>query len=371
LHLLAMLWTSNQATGWFILEKKAGLWVLPLIVVTGPRLAAKHVRQGLLGFALACTAGTLYVLLRGLVHWGQTGDTEWLFYHAMANGIGMHAIYFSAFLVLSIFIIINHFRTVPSVLTLWQKTGIVLWLSLLLLALVLLASKTILVVFFLLGNGLLLIGSAMRQGQWKGGGLWLILNALLVTLLVAIPQTRARFQDIIDTEMATVRQTDYRYDTKLNGLSLRLVIWKLGSGTLTAEQAWWTGLGAGDVQDQLDAVYRDVGLYTGNPALGDRGYLGYNAHNQYLQNVLQVGIAGLVLWLLVLGWLLWRAWRSRSWLLAALVMLFGAFGMTEAVLETHHGSVAFALMASLLVVGVQASGTIAPTGFSSPSGDNF
>jgi len=93
----------------------------------------------------------------------------------------------------------------------------------------------------------------------------------------------------------------------------------------------------------LNDYYTTYGIYTGNPDLGDTGYLGYNFHNQYLEVLVGTGIPGLLILLAILAGI----FRAREKLLLfpfSVYILTFIFFMTESVLERQAGIVFFTLL---------------------------
>ena len=74
-----------------------------------------------------------------------------------------------------------------------------------------------------------------------------------------------------------------------------MILWRFAGEIMRDENAWLTGTGIGSRQEILNSYYIKYGVYTGNPDLGDKGYLGYNFHNQYLEVMVGTGIPGLIL----------------------------------------------------------------------------
>lgn len=345
IHATALIYTENIKSGMFVLEKKSGMWVLPLILVSAVPLAKEKLHRLLMAFVIACTAGLTVCLVKGLYWWWFRQSDEYLFYHGLSNTIGIHAVYFSVYLAVSVLILLlailpnRNFSTVL----------VYCWMGYLLVGIFMLASKTIILTLLVPGSIFLLI-YVLRKRQYKRFGIYMGVVLFTIFLLFVIPKTRERFQQLFETEFHVLELSSYRYDTPFSGLSLRMVIWKYTFHILNDHHAWIIGVGPGDSQDLLDSKYKEVGIYTGNSNIGDHGYLGYNAHNQYLQALLDTGIIGLALLLALLVLLLREALKRNDLLLLSFVVLFMFFLLSESALEAHHGSVFFTLFAVLLLI---------------------
>jgi O-antigen ligase len=112
---------------------------------------------------------------------------------------------------------------------------------------------------------------------------------------------------------------------------------------MAGENAWLTGTGIDKRQETLDGYYTRYGIYTGNPDLGDTGYLGYNFHNQFLETMVGSGIPGLVLLLAIIPGILFRKKRAFFLPFSFYIITF-IFFMTESVLERQAGLVFFCLL---------------------------
>lgn len=350
LHLLGLAYTENTKAGLFILEKKSGMWVLPVLLASATPLSKRRFQQLLMLFVIACTIGISICLGKGL-YWLLIHDNDqFLSYHALSKTIGIHAVYFSVYLSFCVFILLRFLTDAPLQLSVWLKRGLYLWTAYLMTGIFLLASKTMIIALLLCGSAAY-IGYILKEKKYRHFLTYFVLLIISIALIYKIPQTNARFQQLFQTELGVLDLEEYRYDTPFSGLSLRMVIWKYSLRILEEDQHWLTGVGPGDSQDQLDQTYREIGIYTGNPNFGDHGYLGYNTHNQFLQSWLDLGLPGLLLLIAIFVLLFRQSLRFHNDLLALLTLLFLIFCLTESALEAHHGSVFFSLFTTLLLSG--------------------
>ena len=109
------------------------------------------------------------------------------------------------------------------------------------------------------------------------------------------------------------------------------------------------GVGTGDFQDLMNEKYKKTGVYTGNVALKDTGYLGYGPHNEYVEIVLSLGIIGLFLLLYTLFYYAKMALLANNYLALQLLVLFVLFFITESALSTQKGIVPFVFFSVLFV----------------------
>ncbi|UTW63414.1 hypothetical protein KFE98_04440 [bacterium SCSIO 12741] len=326
----------------FILEKKGGMALLPIFLASGPRLMQKQVQQILLCFTSVVALGALTMVgLAGLEYLEQ-GDKGVFFYHPLAYQINAHAIYYSLYIAFALFIWKGWRKKVP--IWLYGSVGLFLFGVLLLLS-----SKNILILFLLIW----VLSSALdllnKKSLWKKPSTWISIVVIVAVMLALGGGLRQRFQNISGDSLAVLKLEKLRYDTPLNGLSLRLLIWDLARQQSEIHGPWYVGVGTGDAQQYLDSAYVERGLYTGNVEFGDTGYLGYNLHNQYFQDLYSTGLLGLFALLTLLGAVFWlsKGHFNPAFNYLAWMILFLA--ITESLFERHTGSVFFVLFFSLML----------------------
>lgn len=334
LHALALLWTDDFGMGRFILEKKASLFVLPLFIGMDRSLNKRTLRHAMFSLVLSCTIVLFFCLLLAGWRYGQTHDAGRFFYHRLGQPIPQfNAVYYSCYFFTAL-VFTNHLSATGYewLSKQWVRSGVSGWL---LLGLLLLSSKLFIAMtaLYLLA---LMAHHRFRRATWGWG---IGLGALLAGILV-FGLTRSRFQELIDSRFEVVQQEQYRWDTPLNGLTLRLVFLKFGWEIIQRENALLTGVGPGDAQQKMNAAIKRRNLYHGNPQLGDSGYLGYNFHHQFMELWVQVGLLGVLLFAgLLLQGLIWGwgfGWRHPFPLL---VMTILGFSFIESLLERQHGIV--------------------------------
>jgi O-antigen ligase len=172
-----------------------------------------------------------------------------------------------------------------------------------------------------------------------------ILSALL--LVVRNPVSE-RFYDILEGDPSVVQQEQFETKDYFNGLQFRLLQWKFTGQILSEQRNWLFGVGPGDAQALLDQKYISTKMYTGDPATGTTGFLGYNTHNQFLETTLQTGIAGLSILIVICGFLLKMAFTKNNRTLTIVIIVMLAWLFTESVFETQFGILIFTFFPLLL-----------------------
>ncbi len=318
------------------IEEKAALIGMPLLLFV---LAYKYEdiwNNGLNSFVLGCTAASLWCLVVAIVQYSHTHDAGVFFYHRYSSAIGLNAIYFSLYLLTSIgYIVLNKTSFNPYFV---KGVGIFLYINLLLLS-----SKIAIIM-----GSLLLLTLLFRaiKSKWQKMTLLVVAAGVYLVLTTTVNPIRKRFADVSIASYSSALTAPSFKDYPFDGLSLRLVLWRLGYELMNEKGLWLKGDGGVHYKEDLNAKMVNYQLYTGNKKNGDTGYLNYNMHNQYVESYMQYGIAGIMLILTVMGYVLYLAVRYSSAMLVYAVVLFVVFFLTESVLETQSGILLFTIIIS-------------------------
>ncbi len=345
-HLLGMIWTEELAVGQFILEKKASLLVLPLLLGLDASWRERTLSDFLLVLAVGCTVlfwGCLAAATRRYMITQNPGE---FFYHQLGSPIPNFSAIYQSWYALVALAGIHYLQNKPLPWVIAPSAlrwGLAASLAL---SIVLWSSK-----LFIVLTIIYLVMVLARRLRGRSAWVWAAALAILIFGVAASEIPRTRFQQILDSEFAILEQDQYRWDTPFNGLTLRLVFWKFGWEILNEEQAFFSGVGPGDAQNLMNATLREHQMYLGNPELGDRGYWDHNFHNQYVELAVQTGFVGVLLYLS----LLYRGARRAFPLglthpLAFFVATVMAFSLFESLLERQHGVVFFAFFLSLIPI---------------------
>jgi O-antigen ligase len=328
LHVVGMVWTHDLGFGFFDLQIKSPMLLLPLLTLLVDRKhhSGRHVL--LFVFTISCAfmvaASTLAAIVRILQHGGLSPAQEIFSSHW---SLALHPSYFALYLSLAIatWILLPIHRWLPAL-----ASGVLL--ALLGLGVVLCASK---IGWFLLLALLLLLLFQQRNDR-------MVRTALLGTsgsfaigvaaLLLFSPYAQDRVWEMF-------RAVDGERDpAAVTSSEVRLLTW--GTAWEIFQRAPMLGTGTGDIKNELVAAYVDKG-YSGAAEKQ------LNAHDQYLQSAACLGVAGL---LALLGMVLAPFLRSVA--REVLVLVFFALNalnwLVESMLEVQAGVVFFAVFAVVL-----------------------
>ena len=330
-HLVSMLITPG-APDLKSLEKFVPLAVVPLLLLLADQRKYRFDTWAARGFFGGLALSGLHMIVAAAADTLRGGGMERWFYHAFASPYHTGAIYYSWYLAAALLLLA--FRQQERMIGRYRLLFIIFFLLLLMLS----SSRMIILVTV----PLVLWGTMRRWAALKDKKIWIGMIVIVVAL-GSVPFLQ-RVADLKNTDLDLVTRQEYAYDTPFNGITLRLVQWRLGWEILNEKQAWLTGTGQDKKQSLLDEQYRELGVYTGNSDLGDTGYLGYNFHNQYVETLVGTGIIGFASFLLLLGYILATGRKERIFPLAFFVLTALLF-MTESVLERQAGIMLFCLAA--------------------------
>ncbi|MDA0304128.1 MAG: O-antigen ligase family protein [Bacteroidetes bacterium] len=330
---IGMLWTEQMDVGWFALEVKSTLVILPILFWLqvrwshGSRWIARAVQAFLFGLGA-------FMAWR-LMHAAWIGDPSLWRYDGLAGPF--HPSYIAAYLTMGMFLIPSSSK--------WRKPF--LFLGALFVGL--LASKAGWLVSFAV-LGWMLVQHKIRTARWDltviVGGVVLVLGGVL--------GDQGRMQEFMGYAMRSVVPTSIEEtssslpsDTASNGTDGPAKVGSSG-GRMQAWKASWTllqqhpfGVGTGDVVQELVRVYSDQRAeYAKLKRM--------NPHSAYWQALVTLGWFGGVLLLLWWGGLVWESIKYRAWNLGVFAAIILCHGVFESILELQQGVVAWVFLGLLL-----------------------
>ncbi len=336
LLIVGLLYTNNTKTGFFILEKKSSLLLIPILAL--PLFQRLEVTQGatfrIIGYI---TFSTSIVLLSigGFKAW-ILNDPQAFYFENFTKPL-IHYVYYAMYFAIGMLCLLDGlFDSLVK-----KKRGILILLGLFVYGLsflLLVASKTGILAFSIASAFVL-----YKRMESKKSFL-LSVFALLVTASVVLyfnETTRNRFTEL--TQNLSILTRDQLGDWNeevITGLNMRLLFWKISAVHIWQDNMILWGTGTGDTQDYLDALYT-------NPKYNRYGYVGWDTHNEWVFTFVQLGLMGVA----VLALLYFSYWRKalRNGDLKFIVFLFItlAFSMSESILESNKGIVHFSLFFTL------------------------
>ena len=312
------------------LVRKLSLLVIPLIILLGNNILYNARKWSMRGFYTGLVISGLHMIADALLHSMDGFEMKYWMYHEFTEPNTLGAVYYSWYISIAM---ISLVYTKQDAIVQKLKYYLLVFFAILLL---LCASK----LFVMITIPIVLIRIFL---QFKRKEKIAALGVLIIIAILGASPVIKRFKELKNTDWDVITLDQYKYDTPLNGITLRLVQWRLAYKILEDQNAWLFGTGAGSRQDILDAYYEKYNLYTGNPELDDRGYLGYNFHNQFVETAVGTGLAGLVILLLIFIYVFFCI-RIQLILPIFVYIVTTIFFFTESVLERQAGITMFCLL---------------------------
>lgn len=335
LYAAGLLYTTNQASGWFDMQVKLSLLIFPLIISTWPqsRLSLQNITRLLFMFLAGCMVETVYFFIVALSEYLSSGSTSTFYYTRLA--IHHHTTFFSMYLNFAeaaiLYLLITGKKSFTPALRILLKF-LLLWFFIFI---ILLSSKAGMLTFILIGvmGGMLM--SIYNKKIYSSVIAILIITGLFTIAWFLFPPA---FQRLQVAQKAVINRSQIQADTQ-ESTAERVLLWK--TATQVALQHWTTGVGTGDVQDTFSASYAKQHLTEAHNK-------NFNAHNQYLQTFAAIGIIGLLA-LLAMLLLPARSAFLKSNILYLLFLVIIAFNLLfESMLERQAGIIFYAFFNTLL-----------------------
>lgn len=340
LYAVGLFYSSNLRAGFFNLEVKLSLLLVPMVYATMSHhyLNGKTIRDISNSFVAGTFLATLICL--GKAVWDYLGgEGGHVFYYSYLSYYH-HASYLSMYIVFSLAVIYFNFFDGK------KQNGLPLILFFTIVSLFftafifLLSSKAGLLSFAGLIFIIAIHNFFFRKNRRKGiiillAG-WMASFIFLSVFPYAMHRIGAAASNINSEGSAASEESTAE----------RVFIWKAALDVVSHH--WLTGVGTGDVQDVLNRKYNDRG---NSYAAGQ--YL--NAHNQYLQTWLSLGLPGLLTLLMMLILPLHRAFRPDFRVYLCFILLFAGNLLFESMLEKQAGVVFYAFFNSVFFLAMQKS----------------
>jgi O-antigen ligase len=343
IHVMGLLWTSNLRQGFWELEKKLSLFVLPIIFATTQRLSTEDKNKILKYFVFSCVAASLVCLCFAFYRTVNTGaffefdplsnyTTYYFFYDGLSNVL-LQSMYFSLYVVFAIFIVL---RKIVKDWNLLSRPKLTLHLALagyLFMFMFLLSTRIMTFAFlFIIVCYLIFEVVIVRRKIIAGVFFSLLIVATTFGVIYFIPTVKQRFQELVDSSYSFKNDPDNNKNLagKLDGVKMRMAKWYFALEA--GKDSWLFGKGTGDDEDALLATYLKNNFM--------EGYIPkYNAHNQYLQTWLGLGVFGLFILLSNLIFPLYLALKQKQFLYLVFLILILFLCATESMLCRQYGVV--------------------------------
>ena len=332
IHLLGLFKADNTQEAIFELQKKLSILLFPVLVFFSPKMTVKEVKIVMLSFILSCLLVGVFCLLAATYHWFSLGDSSFFFYHRFSSIVGMHATYLSMYFCFSVAFLLSIYFNDLDRFSLKDKIIYYISLFILVLTILLLGSRTQILILVLEAIVYFSCRFNRNNNLIKSILVGIVMGLFALAAAFLFPTNKERFKEAFN----------YDIGNRWGEQQVRYLMWS--SALELIKQHPITGVGTGDVQDELQKYYldhEDISLtYLKNTR--------YNAHNQFLETAVVLGIPGLLVLLTCFIIPLLDAYRYNHILYAVFILLFIISCLTESMLERQSGIVFYAFFNSFL-----------------------
>jgi O-antigen ligase len=346
LHAFALFYSSDRPNGFFALEKKATLLLLPLLAASGPLLNERFVQFLKRSFIYSCFILTLLCLMAASIHFlnelvPENFDAStlnsfnqlhpqlsplWMHFSYIQLGewAEIHPAYFSMYLALCLVLLLTEKSKTPSQQTVNFFIGFIL-----IAFIAFMSSRMAIIALFV--TFFYIIFDTLLKGRPKGISIAVASIVLLSCFVWLNPISRFRvIEEPLNTSILINKQT-----TEWNSFNYRLLEWKAAWSIISKHALAGVGTGGSDLS------MKDFYAHFNKSTIG----VNYNPHNQYLQTWIELGLPGLVLLTTCLLIGFWQGQKQREYV--AFIIIFSLMCFTESILERQKGIVFFTLFQSL------------------------
>ncbi|HOU97728.1 MAG TPA: O-antigen ligase family protein [Bacteroidales bacterium] len=326
IHLVGMLYTQNIKSGWFDLEVKLTVFILPIIFYFQHKSLNRQNVKFFKWFYLFSVLGiSLFLLTKAILAY-KSGDIGKLYYNELSAPY--HPSYLAMYVVMALLFLFDFMvNDKRKALIFMYFIGIIYFLCFIFL----LSSKA-----GILSAPFVLTLAALHY-IFRNRKLWVPLIVIALSFLFAYEGIlgNGRFKAVA----ATV-QTAETDSATTESNAARWLVWQAGLEIVKKNLIF--GVGTGDIKDVLMDEYAKRKM-TG--AIEKK----LNAHNQFLETTIGQGIIGLFLLLLIFFIPFIRAFKDNNIVWMLFLVLVGFNFLFESMLNTQLGVFFFAYFYSFFI----------------------
>lgn len=351
LMVFSLLWTKDFALSQSALIKELPFLIIPVCFLFVPIQKTEEKNKILQYYSWAFFGYTIFYLLKAAIRYVITKDSEVFFYHELVT-FDVNAIHVSVYVSLSFFIFyIKKEKTIIDSMALFLQFVL----------LVLLSSKNILFVFFIL----LLVYSlffSKRQIKMKTI-LWVFFTLILLGIGLFERISQRYLEEIVSNghektinerigsdgkdgvvynvsikeawEKEKFQQNDY-----FPGAALRVYQIRIFLEMLQEDPIFFNGYGLNASGHKITEKRKQHNLYP--------GYENFNFHNQYIQFFAEIGVIGLLMLLIILFITIRKSIMTKDFVSFSFTVLMISLFLTESFLSRQRGIIFFIMMYSLI-----------------------
>jgi O-antigen ligase len=350
LFALSIVWSIDQAKSINSLPKAIGLLVVPLLFMFSKPFTKEQIQKITKYYSYAMVIYVVFYLVKAMIRFAISGNSDVFFYHELVTQ-PVNAIHVSVYVAVAFFYFINQL----------SKTKFEIFSCFLLFAfLLLLSSKNIVLVFFVLLIANYFYAFRTKLNRRTGAT---VLGIALVVFLLFFGNIKERFSEEIQSNVTenidgshlngdmkgvnvvSVKEawTNEKFTPNdyLPGTAFRVLQIRFFYELLEEESIFWKGFGLNAAQKKIEEKAKAHNLFLGNE--NEEGYQTKNFHNQYIQIFAEVGVFGLLILLLILIFNSIKTIQTKDFMQIAFAVLMISLFLTESFLSRQRGVMFFTL----------------------------
>jgi len=335
-YLVGMLYSKDVAYGWFDLEIKLSLLIFPLIFASSGESRYDHIDfdrilymfiAGALAGAFLFFGHSAYLSYTTLIiHPFYYGNLSWYMHPSYLSMYSCFAIAVLAYLA------IQKSQVLPVIIKALMPGAALILASFI----ILLSARSGILMLIILGLCLSIFVIFLLKRPWAGIGFLAGFGALMLVFAMLFPFAMGRF--------ASAKQSVEGMENRVPGqkteaAATRLLVWKSALELILVHP--FTGVGTGDVKDEMVKNYRKNGMHQ---AYDEK----LNSHDQYLQTAVALGIPGLLALLLSLVIPAVFTLRKGLYLYFTFLLIVAFNFIFESMLETQAGTIFYGFFNTVL-----------------------
>jgi O-antigen ligase len=338
LYMAGMLFTQNTDAGWFDLQVKLSLLIFPVVLLTGA-INNKQYSAILLSF-IAGNALAAMVCLAGAIVDYILNNQAHFFYGTFS--LFLHPGYFAMYIDFCILILLLSFITDQYTLAISTSAKItfIVFFSCIVFLLSSKAGLIVLTLIYLMA----LVAFVIRSGKYIVGIASLLIAGIGIYMLIKnVPEVGGRFKNVVN-----VYNEEKVDKTSAESNSIRILVWQKDIKLI--KENLLTGVGTGDVKDELVEKYKADGItgaYSIDP-LTNKVTKALNAHSQFFQTFIAIGIVGFIFFIAGFICPTINSVRKGNYLYMGFLLIIVLNFATESMLETQAGVMFYAFFNALL-----------------------
>lgn len=315
-HIIGLFSTSNFDYARTDIGMKLSFIIIPVLMIfIKTKMSYRQVIDLILiGLLITGILSFIFAIYRSIYN---VEDNHWAYFTESYFTFQMHRSYYATYMVIGALISLIRFfqfrKAIYFVLTLFFCISTILTFS-----------KAGILIMIIMITCVTLILTSRYYSRITGISLSIILAFVLILSFTLNSTLKGRFVKMY----GAVTNVSVVNNASVESNQSRIIMWSTSLKII--ERNLLTGVGTGDVSDELDSLNKKLG----NFGVAERSY---NSHNQYLNSTVQLGLLGGIPLLMILILSMIKAIRNKAAEYFVVVIIFAISFLFESFLETQAG----------------------------------